>query len=182
MKVLLSPLILLTRVVLAQTAAGNEREQECRSVLTARRLAILLTTLVISHTCEAKHNVLIILTEDQGSQMSFVGTPGLYTPNMDRIANEGVYFNQAFVNYPVCSPSKASIYTGTYCHTNGQMGPDSSSRTGSASRLRTPSPKSRSHKAVRTDYGCGPAIGSHRGRGRIRRTRNGRTERRVSSM
>jgi N-sulfoglucosamine sulfohydrolase len=78
--------------------------------------------LVISHTCEAKHNVLIILTEDQGSQLSFVGTPGLSTPNMDRIANEGVYFNQAFVNYPVCSPSKASIYTGTYCHTNGQMG------------------------------------------------------------
>jgi hypothetical protein len=66
--------------------------------------------------------VLIILTEDQGSQMSFVGTPGLSTPNMDRTANEGVYFNQAFVNYPVCSPSKASIYTGTYCHTNGQMG------------------------------------------------------------
>ena len=54
--------------------------------------------------------------------MSFVDTPGLSTPNMDRIAKEGVYFKKAFVNYPVCSPSKAGIYTGTYCHTNGLMG------------------------------------------------------------
>ena len=67
-------------------------------------------------------NILFILTEDQGAQMSYVGTPGLYTPNMDHIAKSGVYFNRAFVNYPVCSSSKANIYTGTYCHHNGQRG------------------------------------------------------------
>jgi N-sulfoglucosamine sulfohydrolase len=76
----------------------------------------------LRNTCEAKHNVLFILTEDQGTHLSFVGTRGLSTPNMDRIAKEGVFFRQAFVNYPVCSPSKAAIYTGTYCHTNGLMG------------------------------------------------------------
>ena len=91
-------------------------------MLTYRYLALILLALVFGSTCEAEHNVLFILTEDQGAQMSFVGTPGLSTPNMDRIAKEGVYFSRAFVNYPVCSPSKASIYTGTYCHTNGLRG------------------------------------------------------------
>ena len=91
-------------------------------MFTYRCLAIILVAFVFRNTCEAKYNVLFILTEDQGAQMSFVDTPGLSTPNMDRIAKEGVYFNKAFVNYPVCSPSKASIYTGTYCHTNGLMG------------------------------------------------------------
>ncbi|MFK7849792.1 MAG: sulfatase-like hydrolase/transferase [Akkermansiaceae bacterium] len=71
---------------------------------------------------ERRPNILFILTEDQGAQMSLLGTPGLSTPNMDRLARSGVYFNQAFVNYPVCSPSKANIYTGTYCHTNGLRG------------------------------------------------------------
>jgi len=88
----------------------------------SRYLAVILLAFVFINTCAAKYNVLFILTEDQGTHLSFVNTPGLSTPNMDRIAKSGVYFNQAFVNYPVCSPSKASIYTGTYCHTNGHMG------------------------------------------------------------
>lgn len=72
--------------------------------------------------CESKPNILFILTEDQGAHLSFVGTPGLSTPNMDRIAKAGVYFECAFVNYPVCSPSKAGIYTGTHCVANGLRG------------------------------------------------------------
>ena len=66
-----------------------------------------------------KPNVLLILTEDQGGHLSLLNTPGLDTPHMDRIASRGIYFNRAYVSYPVCSPSKASIYTGTYAHTNG---------------------------------------------------------------
>jgi N-sulfoglucosamine sulfohydrolase len=64
-------------------------------------------------------NILFILTEDQGAQMSLLGTAGLRTPNMDRIARQGVYFRKAFVTYPVCSASKAAIYTGLYNQTNG---------------------------------------------------------------
>ncbi len=51
--------------------------------------------------------------------MSALGTPGLETPNMDRIAREGVLFRQAYVAYPVCSASKGALYTGLYPHTNG---------------------------------------------------------------
>ena len=67
----------------------------------------------------ARPNILFILTEDQGAQLSFLGTPGLQTPHMDSLARTGVYFNEAFVAYPVCSPSKSAIYTGLHNHTNG---------------------------------------------------------------
>lgn len=64
-------------------------------------------------------NILFILTEDNSSQLSFNGTPGIQTPNLDALAKSGVYFNNAFVAYPVCSPSKACIYTGLHNHANG---------------------------------------------------------------
>ncbi len=67
----------------------------------------------------ARPNLLFILTEDQGAQLGFIGTPGLQTPHMDSLAGTGVYFENAFVVYPVCSASKAAIYTGLHNHTNG---------------------------------------------------------------
>ena len=67
-------------------------------------------------------NILFILTEDQGPHMSFLQTPGVETPHMDSIAEGGVYFREAFVAYPVCSASKAAIYTGVHNHMNGLQG------------------------------------------------------------
>ncbi len=64
-------------------------------------------------------NVMFILTEDQGAHLSLLGTAGLKTPRMDALAKSGVYFRNAFVAYPVCSASKAALYTGLHCHTNG---------------------------------------------------------------
>ena len=67
-------------------------------------------------------NVLFILTEDQGAHLGLLGTPGLTTPHMDALARGGMYFRRAFVAYPVCSASKAAIYTGLHNHTNGLLG------------------------------------------------------------
>ncbi|WP_182866416.1 sulfatase family protein [Rhodopirellula sp. JC639] len=64
-------------------------------------------------------NVLFILTEDQGAHLSLLETPGLQTPHMDALAKSGTYFSNAFVVYPVCSASKAAIYTGLHNHSNG---------------------------------------------------------------
>ena len=64
-------------------------------------------------------NILIILTEDQGTQAGYLGTPGLQTPHMDILAQTAVVFERAFVVYPVCSASKAALYTGMYNHANG---------------------------------------------------------------
>jgi len=67
-------------------------------------------------------NVLFLLTEDHGPQLGLLRTPGLRTPNIDSLARSGVYFERAFVVYPVCSASKAALYTGLYSHVNGLMG------------------------------------------------------------
>lgn len=74
---------------------------------------------LVAADAPAKPNILLILTEDQGAHLSFLGTPGLQTPNMDALARSGVYFRNFFVAYPVCSPSKACIYTSLHNHTNG---------------------------------------------------------------
>ena len=64
-------------------------------------------------------NILLILVEDQGAQMGALGTVGVKTPHMDAIAGAGALFRSHFVTYPVCSPSKAAMYTGLYPHANG---------------------------------------------------------------
>ncbi len=51
--------------------------------------------------------------------MSCAGHPTLKTPNIDRLANEGVRFANMFCTTSLCSPSRASILTGLYAHTHG---------------------------------------------------------------
>ncbi|MCH8119995.1 MAG: sulfatase [Planctomycetes bacterium] len=64
-------------------------------------------------------NIIFILTDDQRyDAMSCAGHPWLKTPNMDRLAEEGVLFNNAFVTTSLCSPSRASFLTGCYAHTH----------------------------------------------------------------
>ncbi len=61
-----------------------------------------------------KPNIVFILSDDQGAwAMHCAGTPELYTPNLDRIAERGVRFDSFFCASPVCSPARASILTGT---------------------------------------------------------------------
>jgi arylsulfatase A-like enzyme len=65
-------------------------------------------------------NVIFILADDHRYDfMGFTGkVPWLKTPGMDRLANEGAYFKNAFVTTALCSPSRASILTGLYSHTH----------------------------------------------------------------
>ncbi len=67
-----------------------------------------------------KPNIIFLLTDDhRWDCMSVKGHPFLKTPNMDRIANEGVLFNNAFVTTSLCSPSRASFLTGQYASVHG---------------------------------------------------------------
>ncbi|MEJ7779754.1 MAG: sulfatase [Daejeonella sp.] len=65
-------------------------------------------------------NIIFILSDDHRYDfMGFTGkVPGLKTPNLDKIANEGAHFQNAFVTTALCSPSRASILTGQYAHTH----------------------------------------------------------------
>jgi len=65
-------------------------------------------------------NVLFILCDDiRWNAMSCAGHPTLKTPNIDRVANEGVRFANMFCTTALCSPSRASILTGLYAHGHG---------------------------------------------------------------
>jgi len=63
-----------------------------------------------------KWNIVFILADDMGwNQVRYHGLSKFYeTPNIDRIAAEGMYFTDAYAADPVCSPTRASIMTGKY--------------------------------------------------------------------
>ena len=65
-------------------------------------------------------NVLVILADDlRWDAMSCAGHPFLRTPNIDRLAAEGVRFANAFCTTSLCSPSRASMLSGLYAHAHG---------------------------------------------------------------
>jgi arylsulfatase A-like enzyme len=67
-------------------------------------------------------NFVILMCDDQRwDAMSLAGNTILKTPNMDRIGREGIVFRNMFVINSLCGPSRATILTGTYSHTNGMV-------------------------------------------------------------
>lgn len=67
-------------------------------------------------------NILLVTTDDQGMQAGCFGDSQARTPNMDRLASEGVRFERAYVTQSSCSPSRSSIFSGLYPHQNGHLG------------------------------------------------------------
>jgi N-acetylglucosamine-6-sulfatase len=65
-------------------------------------------------------NIVLILADDHRyDAMAFMGHAFLETPNIDRLAKEGVHVKNAFVTTALCSPSRASVLTGYYAHRHG---------------------------------------------------------------
>ncbi|WP_407868944.1 sulfatase [Paenibacillus sp. P36] len=65
-------------------------------------------------------NIIFIMSDDHAAHaMSCYGSKVNVTPNMDRIANEGMRFDHCFCTNAICTPSRATILTGTYNHVNG---------------------------------------------------------------
>ena len=72
-----------------------------------------------------KPNVIFFITHDQGQFLGSYGSQipnSLKTPNLDRLAQEGIRFTNHFCTAPQCSPSRGSIQTSLYPHQNGLMG------------------------------------------------------------
>lgn len=61
---------------------------------------------------KADVNVLFIVVDDLNTTLGCYGHPVVKTPNIDRLANMGVQFNNAYCNYPVSGPSRSSFLTG----------------------------------------------------------------------
>lgn len=65
-------------------------------------------------------NILFIMTDDHASHaLSCYGSQLMQTPNLDRIAQEGMRFDNCFCTNSICAPSRATILTGKYSHLNG---------------------------------------------------------------
>lgn len=81
-------------------------------------LLILINPLLSIGQSNERPNIILITTDQQSADaMSFrMGKRWLNTPNMDKLASEGVVFKNAYVANPICAPSRNSIITGLYPH------------------------------------------------------------------
>src|SRR2546421_2281064 len=87
-----------------------------------RYLSIALLTALLAAsagTAADRPNVLFILCDDlRWDCLGCAGHPHLKTPNIDRLAREGVHFKNTFCTTSLCSPSRASILSGLYAHSH----------------------------------------------------------------
>lgn len=84
---------------------------------TALAIPGLMTTGCAKRT---RPNIIYIMSDDHAEQaISCYGSKLIKTPNIDRIAKEGVRFENSFVTNSICGPSRACLLTGKYSHKNG---------------------------------------------------------------
>lgn len=84
-------------------------------------LSLLLFSLCLF--AQKKPNIIFIMSDDHAYQaISAYGFGLNHTPNIDKLAKEGILFKNAFVNNSLCAPSRAAILTGKFSHQNGIKG------------------------------------------------------------
>ena len=107
----------MTKMTASGTSAG------ARKFCLASQAVLLLAGLSVSLAAADRPNILFIMSDDHaahaisayGSRLAQVAP----TPNIDRLANEGALFTNAFCTNSICSPSRACVLTGQYDHVNG---------------------------------------------------------------
>ncbi|MCU4174424.1 sulfatase-like hydrolase/transferase [Carboxylicivirga sp. N1Y90] len=85
-----------------------------KRLLHITKLYLILLSLSMSIIAQEKYNILWLSCEDIGPIMSCYGAEGIETPNIDRLAEEGILFSKAYSTVGVCAPSRSSIITGMY--------------------------------------------------------------------
>jgi len=87
--------------------------------------SFLLTILCLSaqgfaETRPSPPNIVIIFTDDQRADaVGYVGNTAIHTPNLDRLAKEGLVFKNCFVNTSICAVNRANLLSGQYPHRHG---------------------------------------------------------------
>jgi arylsulfatase A-like enzyme len=90
-----------------------------------KRIPFFLIAIIFSSLTYAQKrpNIVFVLSDDHAYQaISAYGFGINHTPNIDKLASEGILFRNAFVNNSLCAPSRASFITGKYSHINGIQG------------------------------------------------------------
>jgi len=94
--------------------------------------AILVTIACVGHQTKngqtQRPNILLIVSDDVGyADIGIYGSRDIPTPNIDRLAQEGIRFTNAYVSGPYCSPTRAGLMTGRYPQRFGyEFNPDGS--------------------------------------------------------
>jgi arylsulfatase A-like enzyme len=85
-----------------------------------RYIIVMLSFLFVHHSVKAQNknprpNIIVILADDLGwADLSSYGSTFYETPNLDKLASNGIRFTQNYATCPVCSPTRASMMTGKY--------------------------------------------------------------------
>ncbi|MBI5686857.1 MAG: sulfatase-like hydrolase/transferase [Verrucomicrobia bacterium] len=80
---------------------------------------MLLAATLAAHAAPAKPDVLVILTDQWSPRYLSWDNPQVRTPNLDRIAREGLIFDACYTPSPICVPARISLITGLYPHNAG---------------------------------------------------------------
>jgi arylsulfatase A-like enzyme len=89
-----------------------------------KKILLFLTMVIALGSCQtiekSPPNIIFILSDDHALKaISAYDSSLISTPNIDRLANEGMMFNHCFCANSICAPSRATILTGKYSHMNG---------------------------------------------------------------
>ncbi|MBI2272164.1 MAG: sulfatase [Bacteroidetes bacterium] len=85
-----------------------------------KQLLALLTLLPLLALSQQRPNILYIMSDDHDANaISAYNKTLINTPNIDRLAKEGMLFNRSFVGNSICGPARATLLTGLHSHKNG---------------------------------------------------------------
>lgn len=85
------------------------------------RLLVLLLLIATNAMAQQRPNIIYIMSDDHDADaISAYNKKLIQTPNIDRLAKEGMLFTNAFVGNSICGPARATLLTGQHSHKNGQ--------------------------------------------------------------
>jgi len=88
-----------------------------------KKLIVLASALLLLLSCqkETRPNIIFIMSDDHAEKaISAYDSSLVKTPGIDRLANEGIRFENSYVTNSICAPSRAVLLTGKYSHINGK--------------------------------------------------------------
>jgi N-sulfoglucosamine sulfohydrolase len=105
----------------SETEKENGNRKRLLGMIMKKTLVFIAAVFLVLDV-EARMNVLLITADDMGCNTGAYGDRHAVTPRLDALAADGVLFERGYVTAASCSPSRASILTGTYPFQNGQFG------------------------------------------------------------
>lgn len=82
-------------------------------------LFIFIPFIFIAQHKKSPNIVLILTDQHNANALSYMGNTNVSTPNLDQLAKTGMYFDNAYVTFPLCTPSRSSMFTGKMPHAIG---------------------------------------------------------------